>query len=150
MASLEAMFADYASYHQTRGNKWCHRIGIPLIMFGLFGMLERVTLFAAEGFRLDAALALIALATVYYFTLDWRFGTLMLGISLGMWAIGRGVPMAVHIGLFVGGWVLQFLGHGVWEKRQPAFMRNLVHLLIGPLWVLDDAVGLTGRARETA
>lgn len=89
MASLEAMFADYASYHQTRGNKWCHRIGIPLIMFSLFGMLERVTLFANEGFRLDAALALIALATIYYFI-----------------------------------------------------------LLIGPLWVLDDAVGLTGRSRE--
>lgn len=150
MAALEAMFADYASYHQTQGNKWCHRIGIPLIMFSLLGMLERVTLFAAAGIRLDAALALIALVTVYYFALDWRFGALMLGISLAMWALGRPVPMAAHIALFVSGWVLQFLGHGVWEKRQPAFMRNLVHLLIGPLWILDDAVGLTARRREVA
>ena len=150
MASLEAMFEDYASYHRTLGNKWCHRIGIPLIMFSLFGMLERVTLFATEGFRLDAALALIAVVTVYYFGLDLRFGALMLGISLAMWAIARSVPMTAHVALFLAGWVLQFLGHGVWEKRQPAFLRNGVHLLVGPLWILDDAVGLTGRPRETA
>ena len=44
------------------------------------------------------------------------------------------------ITLFVAGWIFQFIGHGVYEKRQPAFFRNLVHLLIGPLWILNDVV----------
>ena len=37
--------------------------------------------------------------------------------------------------LFIGGWILQFVGHYAFEKNSPAFFRNLVHLLIGPLWV---------------
>lgn len=142
MATLETMFADYASYHQTAGNKWCHRIGIPLIMVSLLGMLARVPLLSFERFRLDAALLLIGLVSIYYFALEWRFGLLMLAITLGMWALGSAIPMSLNVGLFIAGWVLQFLGHGVWEKRQPAFLRNLVHLLIGPLWIVNDVVRL--------
>jgi uncharacterized membrane protein YGL010W len=38
------------------------------------------------------------------------------------------------------GWILQYLGHYVYEKKSPAFYRNLVHLLVGPLWILAKAV----------
>jgi uncharacterized membrane protein YGL010W len=47
----------------------------------------------------------------------------------------------VSIGLFVLGWVFQFVGHYVYEKKSPAFARNLVHLLVGPLWIAARAVG---------
>ena len=30
--NIRDSFADYAAYHQTRGNKWFHRAGIPLII----------------------------------------------------------------------------------------------------------------------
>ena len=36
---------------------------------------------------------------------------------------------------FVVGWVLQFIGHAI-EGNQPAFFRNPIYLLIGPLWLL--------------
>lgn len=39
------------------------------------------------------------------------------------------------LALFVGGWILQFVGHFI-EGNQPAFLRNPVYLLIGPLWFL--------------
>ena len=42
MRDINALFADYASHHQTKGNKWFHRLGIPLIMLTLIGMLARV------------------------------------------------------------------------------------------------------------
>ncbi|HEX6285298.1 MAG TPA: DUF962 domain-containing protein [Pyrinomonadaceae bacterium] len=48
------------------------------------------------------------------------------------------------LGLFVFGWILQFVGHAI-EGNQPAFLKNPVYLLIGPLWVLrraGSAVGL--------
>ena len=48
-----------------------------------------------------------------------------------------------HRGLFVFGWVLQFVGHYVYEKRSPAFMKNLTHLLVGPLWILAKATRRT-------
>ena len=34
-------------------------------------------------------------------------------------------------GLFVGGWILQFVGHYVFEKNDPKFFGDPVNLLIG-------------------
>jgi uncharacterized membrane protein YGL010W len=65
----------------------------------------------------------------------------MLAASALMAALGRVLPVPVSIGLFVLGWVFQFVGHYVYEKKSPAFARNLVHLLVGPLWIAARAVG---------
>ena len=37
-------------------------------------------------------------------------------------------------------WIFQFVGHSVYEKKQPAFLENVTHLLVGPLWILNDVV----------
>jgi uncharacterized membrane protein YGL010W len=47
--------------------------------------------------------------------------------------------------MFVVGWILQFVGHAI-EGNQPAFFKNPVYLLIGPLWLLrrvGAAIGVT-------
>jgi len=49
MQPITALFADYAAYHQTAGNKTFHRLGIPLIMLSLIGMLARVVLMILFG-----------------------------------------------------------------------------------------------------
>jgi uncharacterized membrane protein YGL010W len=41
--------------------------------------------------------------------------------------------------LFTGGWALQFVGHYVFEKNQPAFFYDPYYLLIGPVWVALEA-----------
>ena len=38
------------------------------------------------------------------------------------------------MGLFVVGWIIQFVGHH-YEGKKPAFVDDLVGLLIGPLFV---------------
>ena len=139
MRSLEQLFADYAWYTH-HGNKWCRRIGIPLIVFSLLGMLARIVLVSNPVFRLDAALLLIGLVTIYYFMLEWRLGSIMLAVSMAMWAVGTVTPAWVHIGLFLAGWVLLFFGHGVHANRQTALARTLVHLLVAPLWTLNEVV----------
>ena|SRR5438552_1116569 len=136
MRDISALFADYASYHRTPGNKAFHRIGIPLIMLTLLGMLARVPIAP----HLDAAMLLIVLAEVVYFILDWRLGAAMLVISAAFYFVGAVLPMWINIVLFVAGWVFQFVGHSVYEKRQPAFLKNALHLLIGPLWILNDVM----------
>lgn len=45
------------------------------------------------------------------------------------------------LALFVVGWVFQFVGHAI-EGNQPAFFRNPVYLLIGPLWLARRALGV--------
>lgn len=140
MRPIADYFADYAAYHRTAGNKWFHRFGIPLIMLTLLGMLVRVTLFHAGGVRIDAAMLLIAIAEVFYLALEWRLALAMLIVSIAFWFIGAALPLWLNVTLFILGWIFQFIGHSVYEKKQPAFLKNVTHLLVGPLWILNDVV----------
>ena len=47
------------------------------------------------------------------------------------------------LALFIVGWILQFVGHWI-EGNQPAFFRNPVYLLIGPLWLVRRALSVAG------
>jgi uncharacterized membrane protein YGL010W len=140
MADVNALFADYAAHHRTAGNKFFHRLGIPLIMLTLIGMLTHVPLFDAATVRWDAAMLLIAAVTAYYFVLEWRLAVAMLVVSIVFYFLGAAIPMVINAALFVLGWIFQFIGHIRYEKQQPAFFRNLVHLLVGPLWIVNDVV----------
>lgn len=146
MRSIDTLFVDYAEHHRTEGNKWCHRVGIPLIMLSLLGLLARVPIWPGEPVRIDAGMLLIVLAGVFYLRLDLRLGVLMVLVSVAFYLIGSWLPLWVNVALFVFGWILQFVGHAAFEKRQPAFLTNLVHLLVGPLWLLDSLVS-AGRAK---
>lgn len=41
----------------------------------------------------------------------------------------------IGLGLFVVGWIFQFVGHRI-EGNKPAFFRNLIFLVVGPCWML--------------
>jgi uncharacterized membrane protein YGL010W len=136
MQDIHALFADYAAFHQTKGNKAFHRLGIPMIMLSLFGMLARVPL--VEGVNL--AMVLIAAATIYYLAIEWRLALPMLAVAVAMYFLGAALPMWANVTLFILGWIFQFIGHRVYEKKNPAFFRNFLHLLVGPLWILNDLI----------
>ena len=146
MQRIETLFADYASYHRTKGNKTFHRLGIPLIMLTLIGMLARVHLVD----RIDGAIVLIVLVTIYYLALEWRLGIAMLAVTIAFYFIGRAMPFWLNVSLFVLGWIFQFVGHSVYEHKQPAFLRNFVHLLVGPLWILNDVVPVVKSVNQPA
>jgi uncharacterized membrane protein YGL010W len=150
MQTVEALFADYASYHQTKGNKVFHRLGIPMIMFSLIGMLTQVTLFDAGTVRYDAAMLLIALSSAYYFIVEWRLGIAMIAVSIVFYFVSAAVGLWINVALFVLGWIFQFIGHKVYEHKNPAFFRNFVHLLIGPLWILNDVIPVVKDSRQSA
>ena len=139
--ALRAHFNDYAAFHGTPGNKACHYVGIPLIVLTLFALLSEVPLFAVGGFTVTLAEVLLALATLYYLTLDPVLAVMMAAVSAALLVAGRHIPVSLAVGLFLLGWVFQFVGHYVYEKRAPAFYRNAAHLLVGPLWILAKATG---------
>jgi uncharacterized membrane protein YGL010W len=138
---LKAHFADYSAFHGTPGNQACHYVGIPLIVLTLFAMLAHVPLATVGGFTVTLAEVLIALVTVYYLTMDPPLALAMLAASAALDAVGRTMPLWMALAVFVFGWILQFVGHYVYEKRSPAFFRNATHLLVGPLWILAKATG---------
>ena len=60
----------------------------------------------------------------------------MAALSTGAW-LGWGV------GLFVVGWVIQFVGH-YYEGRKPAFIDDVTGLIVGPLFVVVELGFLLG------
>jgi len=41
------------------------------------------------------------------------------------------------LGVFLGGWVLLFVGHRI-EGNRPAFFQGPIYLLVGPIWVAKE------------
>ena len=149
MSRLQQQLAQYASYHRDARNVATHFVGIPLIVLALCALMSRPAL-ALGAWSLSPALALALAACVFYLLLDVPLGLAMsllfaLALGAGAWAAAR--PTAVWLGLslgaFVLGWLLQLAGHA-WEGRKPAFVDDLVGLLVGPLFVVAEAAFLLG------
>ena len=139
--TLRSHFDDYAAFHRTAGNQACHYVGIPLIVLAGLAMLAKLPLVAIPGFGLTGAELLVLAVTLYYLTLDAMLAGSMLVASALMAALGRWIPFGPAVALFVVGWIFQYIGHYAYEKKAPAFYRNFVHLLVGPLWILAKALG---------
>lgn len=153
MKTLVDHLAQYAAYHRDQRNILSHFIGIPLIVVAVAVLFSRP---GVEVFGLWLAPAtLVSLAgALFYLRLDLRFGllmTLLLGLSL--WAAASlavqstMVWLASGIGLFVIGWAIQFVGH-YWEGRKPAFVDDVMGLVIGPLFVAAEATFLLGLRKD--
>jgi uncharacterized membrane protein YGL010W len=145
MKALGQKFADYSSYHRTGGNQVCHMIGIPLIVVTVFGLLSHLVpgggLTGLEWFRVDGGTILWALASVWYVRAEWRLGLPFAWVTLGLYFVGRALPIPALWTLFVLGWIAQYFGHYHFERRSPAFYKNAEHLLVGPLWVFAKVLG---------
>ncbi|WP_180041576.1 MULTISPECIES: DUF962 domain-containing protein [unclassified Acinetobacter] len=153
MSKLEKLLSQYAAYHLDRKNVLTHFVGIPLIVFSIMCLTARAGLMIS-GFELTLALLLIIASVIYYLSLDKIFGLIMLLVfaityplalmiakmSLMSWLIWS-------VGIFVVGWIIQFIGH-YYEKKKPAFMDDVIGLAIGPLFVLAEFVFLLGFRKE--
>jgi uncharacterized membrane protein YGL010W len=131
MSALNDYFSSYNEYHQTQGNKLTHYLGIPLIVFSTLGLLAMVSV----GGWFDLGLVLWLASSVFYCRLDWKRGLPFALLTFGFYWFSRWVTWDVHVGLFIVGWILQGIGHYKYEKKSPAFLTNLSHLLIGPFWI---------------
>jgi uncharacterized membrane protein YGL010W len=136
LLDYKALFRDYASYHTHPKNRLLHCFGIPLIVF----CVVRWSQFGPCRFPWAALFLLV------YAAWDFKLGAAMTAVVAVMAAIGPLVGLWTVAALFVFGWLLQFLGHWVFEGKSPAFARNLVHLLVGPAFILHEITGL-GRPR---
>ena len=134
------LLAQYAQYHRDRRNIATHFLGIPLIVFAIGVLLARGSLFG-----INLAWIVCAASAAWYLTR----GNLVLGLAVSLVnaaLIALAIPLAAGstaswlgwgLGIFVVGWVLQFIGH-YYEGRKPAFVDDLVGLLVGPMFVVAE------------
>ncbi len=143
---LKRQFDEYDSYHRHPVNKRLHYVGVPLIMAGLLGLLSKWLIVHVSGHPLDAGFLLWGAASVYYLVLSGRLGMAFSGLAFLIFLGARELSLGWLFGLFAGGWIIQGVGHVRYEKRSPAFLKNLEHLLIGPLWLMWRLLAGKGKA----
>jgi uncharacterized membrane protein YGL010W len=147
----------YAAYHRDRRNIATHFIGIPMIVFAVCILLARPS-FDVAGYALTPVHLLMAVTTVWYLTRgEFLLGLLTVAVNYlcvaGALVIAAGSTaswLGWGLGLFVIGWIIQFIGHK-YEGRKPAFVDDLVGLLVGPMFVLAEllfAAGLMKRLQQ--
>ena len=157
--TASALMVQYAHYHRDRRNIATHVVGIPLIFLSI-GVLMLGPPWFVAGQTLTLAWAMWALTSLWYLSR----GDLLLGVATSVvngvliaaahevpplaQALGLAVWQA-GLGLFLIGWVIQFIGH-YFEGRKPAFVDDLVGLLVGPMFVVGELLmwaGLLQRMR---
>jgi uncharacterized membrane protein YGL010W len=145
MKTLTDHLTQYAAYHQDSRNVATHFVGIPMIVLAVTILLARPTLMVLGGVAVTPALLLAVVAALaFYLRLDVRFGLAMaVQLALSVWAsqwfaaLSTAAWLGWGLGLFVLGWAIQFLGH-YYEGKKPAFVDDLVGLLVGPLFLTAE------------
>ena len=143
MKSLEEQMAFYAAYHQDARNKATHFVGVPVIILSLFIPLAWPR-FDVAGVPVTAAMLFAAGVLAYYLVLDFSLGLAMAALTLVLvWlgheiaSLGAGPGWAWFGALFVGGWILQLVGHG-FEGRRPALTDNLFQIFVAPIFLCAE------------
>lgn len=136
---MRARLDEYSGFHRTSGNERCHFVGVPLIIAGAGTLLGRIAVADLFGFQLSACeLVIAAIAAFYLIEARW-LGLLTTIVMVVLAELARPLPTWAGLALFFGGWAVQFVGHSMFEHRSPAFLGNLLHLLVGPAWLLERA-----------
>ena len=143
MKTLTDQLTQYAYYHQDARNINTHFVGVPMIVMAVVTLMSR-PLMVVGGLSISVALIAAVLTTIFYLRLDLRFGivlgaVLALMLAAGQWLAAQSTVqwLGTGAGLFVVGWIIQFVGH-YYEGKKPAFVDDLVGLLIGPLFVTAE------------
>jgi uncharacterized membrane protein YGL010W len=151
--SAEVLMVQYAHYHRDRRNIVTHFVGIPLIFLAI-GVLLASPVWSVAGVALTPAWLMWGITSVWYLTRgNWLLGlaTCVVNgalIALAHLMLAKPLPWGMvawqlGVALFVVGWVFQFIGH-YYEGRKPAFVDDVVGLLVGPMFVVGEAVMALG------
>jgi uncharacterized membrane protein YGL010W len=148
---FERQLAGYAGYHRDPRNRATHFIGIPAIAFSIMilGVIP-------EGFGVVSwAVIVTAVFAVVWLSLDIMIGLALAAAAIPMLVVaeilGRHASEPVLWVLFaiffIGGWALQLVGH-VWEGRRPALLDNLFQAVVGPMFIMAEALIALGLKQD--
>lgn len=141
--TLERWFLDYTAAHRHPTNRLTHKFAIPVIVFHIIAMLDWVKLpVEVAGLPLSLGHVAYLAAVGFYLRFHAVLGAAMAVLMALCFPLAAITPKPVVVGLAVVGWLVQLAGHVVWEKNQPAFLKNLLQALIGPMFFVAVVLGV--------
>ncbi|MSQ86696.1 MAG: DUF962 domain-containing protein [Alphaproteobacteria bacterium] len=150
--------AMYAAYHRDGRNQATHHIGVPMIVYSLLlaaSQAHLVTLPGPDGplvFSLGSfifvALVAFHLSNVFVIGL---IAALIYGVLYALAeSVGSRAPATVWtiFGIcFVGGWIIQFVGH-YFEGRRPAVFSNATQVFMAPPFLIAEMLFALGQQKN--
>ncbi|KAI9809059.1 MAG: hypothetical protein M1825_002348 [Sarcosagium campestre] len=148
--NLEKQLLFYGSYHHDPVNVAIHIICVPLILLTAFMFLTNTPsliplpdILLLKELPPNAGTIAATLYSTLYVLMEPVAGgflapLLMAGTALGNYLTSRFGSTANYwaLGVHVVSWLAQFVGHGVFEKRAPALLDNLVQaVFLAPFFV---------------
>lgn len=150
---VDKVLSQYSKAHQNPTNKALQWLYVPLITFGLLGLIWAIPfphldfLGRYNGF-VNWASFVIAFSIYYYYKLSplLSYGMLLVvfAFSAGIVSLEKlhsnhGWPQLPQVCLiiFILGLFFQFIGYKA-EGKIPSFRDNLAFLLTGPMWLIQQ------------
>ncbi|CZR54032.1 related to DUF962 domain protein [Phialocephala subalpina] len=150
---LEKQLTFYGAYHHNSVNIGIHMCCVPLILAtSLLLATNSPTLIPLPEWLTipylppNAGTIGAVLYAGFYMLLEPFAGTCLLPVIIGWTAYANKMTIEhtstanqVSIAVFVVSWILQFVGHGVYEGRAPALLDNLLQaLVLAPFFVFME------------
>ncbi len=156
MRNATELMIQYAAYHRDERNIATHFVGIPMIIFAIGVLLARPP-FEMADLHLTPAWIVWGATTLWYLTRGnlllalavSALNFVLIGLAQPLGALSTTLWLLVGFGLFFVGWIIQFVGH-YYEGRKPAFVDDVSGLLVGPMFVVAEAMFALGWERPLA
>jgi len=151
---FERQMAMYTTYHRDWRNRLTHFFGVPAIIFGLMVAMG-LWRWHIGGYDLSLAVAFTLAVFVLWLVMDVGIALPLIVALVPMLALAEYIARradsmtawTVVAVFFVGGWVLQLLGH-VYEGRKPALVDNLFQIFVAPMFLVAEPIFALGLRRR--
>lgn len=145
---LTSQYNFYKKYHSNPINVFIHIICIPMIFWSISVLLAPIQIY---NYIFNLTFFVSFCYSMYYHCLDLFLGQIMTILLMISWYSAsifyynneHSVKYAITINIV--SWILQFIGHGLFEGKKPALIDNLIQaFLIAPMFVLIDVLSIFG------
>ncbi|XP_027338581.1 uncharacterized endoplasmic reticulum membrane protein C16E8.02 [Abrus precatorius] len=154
LLDLEKQFSFYGAYHSNPVNVAIHILFVWPIVFTALIILHFTPPLLSIGpahpvLLLNLGFFSTLFYALFYIALDKKAGSLAAFLTFFCWvaasfvanSLGFSLAWKVVLAAQLFCWTGQFIGHGVFEKRAPALLDNLVQaFLMAPFFVLLEVL----------
>jgi uncharacterized membrane protein YGL010W len=142
--------AMYAAYHRDRRNQLTHHVGVPLIVFSPLLALNQASLIIVASHAVTAGALLLAALLLLYVVAVPVVGLIAVVFYGAMYGVVTLVSeqsadriWVVVAVCFIGGWIIQFVGH-IFEGRRPALTVNALQVFMAPPFLIAEVLFVLG------